>query len=201
MRTLHAAAVAVVVAAAAPAAQQPPPAAPAQTPPAAPAQTSPANPAAPAQAARTFTAPVGLLINTVRPDRVADFEKVMAYVRAALEKSTDPTIRAQAAGWRIFKAAEPGPNGAVLYMFTLDPTVAGAEYALGPILADAYPDPTQLQEIWKLYTGSVTTGGTLLNLTPLAAVAPAPLIDTPATPSPDAAPPAPPLPDADPVRR
>ena len=33
-----------------------------------------------------------------------DFETVMWYLQEALEKSTDPTVRAQAQGWRIFKA-------------------------------------------------------------------------------------------------
>jgi hypothetical protein len=125
-------------------------------------------PSAPAAAAaRAFTAPVGLLFNTVRPERVADFEKVIAYLQAALEKSTDPGVQAQARGWRVYKAAEPGPNGTVLYVFVLDPTVPGAEYGLGRILADAYPDTAQITEIWRLYTSSVTSGGSLLNLTPV----------------------------------
>ncbi len=74
--------------------------------PAAPAVAAPAAPPMP----RTFTAPVGLLFNSVRADRVGDFEKVIAYLQAALEKSTNPTIQAQAKGWRIYKATEPGPN-------------------------------------------------------------------------------------------
>ena len=44
---------------------------------------------------------------------------------------------------------------------------AGADYGLGRILAEAYPDPTKLQEIWKLYTDSLASGGSLLNLTPV----------------------------------
>jgi hypothetical protein len=169
------------------AAQTPPPTAPsAQTPPA-PGTT----------AGRSFTAPAGLLFNTVRPERVADFEKVMAYVQAALEKSADAKDRAQLQGWRVFKAAEPGPGGTVLYVFVLDPTVPGADYGLGPILAEAYTDTAQLQEIWKLYTGAVTSGGTLLNLSPVKPGAPSP----PATP-PAATPADRPLPpDADPNRR
>lgn len=116
---------------------------------------------------RTFTAPAGLLFNTVRSERVADFEKAMAYVQEALAKSTDPRVQEQARGWHMFKASEPGPNNTVLYVFELNPTVVGADYGLGRILADAFPDQAQLQEIWRLYTGSVTSGGSLLNLTPL----------------------------------
>jgi hypothetical protein len=128
---------------------------------------------------------------------VADFEKVMAYLQAALEKSADAKDRAQAQGWRVFKAAEPGPGGTVLYVFVLDPTVPGADYGLGQILAEAYTDTAQLQEIWKLYTGAVTSGGTLLNLSPVEPGAPTPVPVTP-----PAAPADRPLPpDADPNRR
>ena len=73
----------------------------------------------------------------------------------------------------MFKAAESGPSSTVLYVFVLDPTVPGADYGLGRILADAFPDQAQLQEIWKLYTGAVT-GGSLLNLTPVQVVEPTP---------------------------
>ncbi len=45
--------------------------------------------------------------------------------------------------------------------------MAGADYGLGRILAAAYPDQTKLQEVWKLYTDSLATGGSLLNLTPV----------------------------------
>lgn len=131
----------------------------------------PATPQAPAAAApavpRTFSAPVGLLFNTVRADRVADFEKVIAYLQQAFMKTTDANVQAQAKSWRVFKAAEAGPNGTVMYVFVLDPTVPGADYSLGRILADAYPETAQLQEIWKLYTSSITGGGSLLNLSPV----------------------------------
>jgi hypothetical protein len=175
------------------AAQQPPAAT--QQPPAAGQPPTQPPPTAPALAAREFTAPVGMILNTVRPERVADFERFIAYLQAALEKATDPTTAAQAKGWRVFRATEPGPNGTVLYVFLLDPTVAKTDYGLGRILADAYPNPVQLQEIWKLYQSSVTSGGSLLNLAPSHPVL-TPAGATPGTPvtpaGPDAAPTDPP---------
>jgi hypothetical protein len=138
------------------------------------APTAPAQPPQP----RTFTAPAGLLFNTVRADRVEDFEMAMGYLQSALASSTNERAREQAAGWRIFKATEAGPNNTVLFVFVIDPTVNGADYGLGRILADAYPDQAKLQEIWKLYSGSVI-GGYLLNLTPLKA----PSRETPVKPS------------------
>jgi hypothetical protein len=165
----------------------PAPAAPVPAP--APGQTSTA-PTAPQT--RTFTAPTGLLFNTVRPERVKDFETVMYYLTEALKTSTNPTVRAQAQGWRVLKASEPGPNGTVLYVFVLDPAVTGADYGLGRILVDAYP-AEKVQEIWRLYQGSVTSGGSLLNLTPVAPEAPAappvPAVDPAPAPAPRTAPP------------
>ena len=142
--------------------------------------------------ARVFTAPTGLILNTVRPDRVVDFEMVMGYLQEAFEKSTDERVRQQAKGWRVFKATEPGPNNTVLYVFVIDPTVPGADYGLGRILADAYPD--QIEKIWSLYTGSLAPSASLLNLTPvkptqlLTPPSSAPL--TPPAASPQLAPPA-----------
>lgn len=169
--------------------QQPPPvgAAPAAAGPVIPAPVVPPVPLG----ARTFAAGTGIIFSAVRPERVVDFEMVIGYLEAALEKSVDAGVRTQAQGWRVFKATEPGPNGTVLYVFLMDPAVIGADYGLGRILSDAYPD--QIQEIWKLYTGALAGGGSLLNLTP---VVPQPL-PSPVTP-PIAAPiaprPAPPAP-------
>ena len=159
-------------------------------------QTTPgaavAGPAAPPVVARVFAAGAGLLFNVVRPDRVVDFEMVMGYLQSALEKSTDPTVRAQARGWRVFKAAEPGPNNTVIYVFLIDPTVAGADYGLGRILSDAYPE--QIQDIWKLYTGSLAGGGSILNLAPVQpSPSPVPLPPTPEQSAPPVQSPPPPV--------
>ena len=114
-----------------------------------------------------------MIINAVRAERVADFEKLVGYLQEALASSTNTTVRAQAQGWRVLKASEPGPNGAVLYVFLFDPAVQGADYGLGRILAEAIPDQTKLQEIWKLYTDSLASGGSLLSLTPVEPASPA----------------------------
>jgi hypothetical protein len=134
--------------------------------PAAPTSKDPATTAA-TSSARTFTTPAGMIINAVRPERVEDFETVIWYLQEALAASTNTTVRAQAQGWRVLKALEPGPNGAVLYVFLFDPAVEGADYGLGRILAEAIPDQTKLQEVWKLYTDSLSSGGSLLSLTPV----------------------------------
>jgi hypothetical protein len=149
--------------------------------------------AAPPPVTRAFSAPNGVLFNTVRIERQKDFELFLGYLRQALDKATDPGVQSQARGWRMFKAVEPGPNNTALYVFLFDPAVADADYSLGRILADAYPDAVQLNEIWKLYTSAVVGGGSLLNLNPLTPVVPPPgfPVSTPGAPTPGPLAPAP----------
>ena len=137
---------------------------------------------------RAFTAMTGLLMHQVAATRVADFDRLLGYVRDALAKTTNATLRQQAEGWKFYKSPELGPNGDVIYTFVLDPAVPCVDYALAPILAEAYPDPAQLGEIWNLYKGSVRGGGTLMNLVPVEVKPPAPIATPPSVPG--AAPPA-----------
>lgn len=166
--------------------------------PPAPGAAAPAAPTA-AVLARSFTAPVGLVFNTVRPERVAEFERLLAEVQTALASSKNPTTQAQAKGWRFYKAAEPGPGGSVMFVFVIDPVVSGEDYSLGKVLVEAFPDPVKLQEVWALYTGSVTGGGSLLNLSPVSTVVKPATVPVPAAPA-DAPPPRTPPPDSDPTR-
>lgn len=151
--------------------QQPPqqgapaPAPPAPAPEPVPGTVTCPAPAPPARLPeRMFTAPVGVLIQPVLATKVADFEKFLGYVRAAIASSTDKTVQEQAKGWKFFKMAEVGPNKDVLFWFILDPAVPCVDYAFGPILAAAIPDPAKLSEIWALLKGSVRGGPTIANL-------------------------------------
>ena len=55
----------------------------------------------------------------------------MAKLKEALAKSEKPERKQQATSWKIFKAAEPGAGGNVLYVFIVDPAVKGADYTRG----------------------------------------------------------------------
>jgi hypothetical protein len=153
-----------------PPAQQAAPPSQAATPPAPPVPgtvTCPV-PTPPAKAPeRMFNAPMGMLLVPVLSTKVADFDKFLGYVRDALAKTTDQTVRKQAEGWKFFRVAEPGPNSDVIYAFVFDPAVPCVDYALGPILYAAIPDEAKVQEVMNLYRSSVRNGGTLMNFVPL----------------------------------
>jgi len=138
---------------------------------------------------RVFASENGLMFNAIRPDKVTDFETVIEKLRAALANSKDPVRNQQGWGWKIFRAAEPGPNGSVLYVFLMDPTVKGADYGVAKILAEAYP--TEIMELYRMYTTAFATAGqTLINLNPVPSTPAAPGAPTataatpPVTPAP-----------------
>ncbi len=133
--------------------------------PATPTQTAPvpAVPGAPLlPTGRVFGSEAGMIFNPIRPDKVLDFEMVLGRIHDALMTSTDAVRRQQAAGWKVFRAVEPGPNGTALYVFVMDPAVKGADYTISRILSDAFP--LEVQEIWKLYTAAYAGSQSLLNL-------------------------------------
>jgi len=160
-----------------------------QTPNAPPAPAPPPgqNVVAPPPLGRVFASDQGLIFNAIRPDKVMDFETVLAKLRAALADSKDPVRTQQGWGWKIYKAAEPGPNGSVLYVFVMDPAVKGADYGVAKILSEAYPN--EVMELYRMYTGAFATAGqTLINLQPIPALNPNP---SSAAPTSDGAPAAP----------
>lgn len=145
-----------------PATQVPATPAPA-TPPPAPLQVVPPATPVPMPAGRMFGSDAGMIFNPIKPDKTIEFEQVMVKLKDALMRSDDPVRQKQAAGWKVFKAVEPGPNANVLYIFVMDPAVKGADYTVSKILSEAYPT-TEVQELYKLYIAAYAGGQSLVNL-------------------------------------
>jgi hypothetical protein len=120
---------------------------------------------------RVFASDAGIILNPVKPGATADFEMVMARLKAALAGSKDPTRQQQAKSWKIFRAQEPGLDGAVLYVFVMDPAVKGADYSVTKALAEAFP--TEVQALYEKYSAAFAGPATLINLTLLAEKIPA----------------------------
>jgi len=108
-----------------------------------------------------FAGDAAMTLNFIKADKTADFEMVIAKLKEALQKSTNPTRKQQAMGWKIFKASEAGPNGSVLYVSIVDPVVKGSDYTVSTILSEAFP--TEVQALYKTYSEAYVSQN-LINL-------------------------------------
>src|SRR5262245_36252376 len=126
---------------------------------------APAQPATPANNPFAFPGDGGVILNFVKADKTADFESVLTKVKEGLAKSEKPERKQQATGWKVFKASEPGPNGAVIYAFVIDPAVKGGDYSVGNILVEGFG--AEGQAMYKTYSESFGSRaiGALLHLT------------------------------------
>lgn len=139
-------------------AQTQPPSQPTQQP-ATPA-TQPAQGAAPEEKP-TFSAPSGLLLVQIKPDKTADYEAMITKLKDALAKSDKPERKAMAKSWKVFKATEPAA-GNTLYVHVIDGAAKGDYTNPLRIISEVFP--TEVQDIYnKVKEGFVQTG--LLNLT------------------------------------
>ena len=109
-----------------------------------------------------LTSDSGLVLNFIKADRTADFEAVVARLKEALQKSPKPERQKQAASWKVYRSPEPGPNGSVLYVFTMDPAVKDADYTVSAILAEAYP--SEALALLKQYSEAYAQGYNFINL-------------------------------------
>jgi hypothetical protein len=103
-------------------------------------------------AERTFSSGTGMMMNYVNSANAADFEAVMQKLAEGLQNSDVPERNSQAEGWKVYRAQEPGPNNSVLYVWFLDPAVAGADYRVSYILAEVFPQ--EAQALFERYNGS-----------------------------------------------
>jgi hypothetical protein len=142
---------------------------PAQQPPATPAAQTPAAqpPAAPKL---TISSPAAILLVPIKPDQTAVFEEMASKLKAGLASTTDATLKQQAAGFKIYKSAEPmGANA--LYVIHIEPAVPNAEYELFQMLQKTMT-PEQLRdpataEMWKKFSAAFAAGLSRLSLTPV----------------------------------
>ena len=133
-------------------------------------QTPPAAQPAPKAPMAAFTSPAGILLVQIKPDQTAVFEEMIGKLKAGLAKTQDPTLKQQAAGLKVFKAAE-GFGANALYIVLAEPTVPSSEYELFSLLAKTMTDEEQrapeTTEMWKRYQAAFAAGLGKLSLTPV----------------------------------
>jgi hypothetical protein len=121
---------------------------------------------------RVFKSDAGLMLKFVRPDRVSDFEATLARLKEALDRTHDPRRRQQAAGWKVFRAAETSLNGDIIYVFEINPVIPDADYAVGTILVEAFPSEAEF--LFRRYADAYAAQQNVVNLRLIAALGESP---------------------------
>ena len=106
-----------------------------------------------AQQKLTMEGDLALLSVAIRPDKTADYEKILGKVKEALTKSTAPEAKQQLAGWKVMKGAKAMPDGNVVYTHVITP-VAGADYNILQVLYATFTDPAEQKELYEMYRGA-----------------------------------------------
>ena len=75
----------------------------------------------------TFDGRTALWSVAIKPDKTADFERILTRLRDGLTKSENQERRKQAAGWRLVRVDKALPDGNVIYVHLIDPVVPGAD--------------------------------------------------------------------------
>ena len=114
-----------------------------------PAAQQPAGQAAPKL---TFEGDTALWTVAIRPDKTADFEKIVAKLREGLAKSDKPERKQQAGGWKVMKLAKPLPDGNIGYVHIINPVVPGADYTVMQALYEMFPE--ERQTLYDMYRGA-----------------------------------------------
>ncbi len=126
------------------------------------AQAAPQGQTEPVSSPRLFAADGAMVLHFIKPDKVADFEMVIAKLKEALAKSDKPERKQQAAAWKVFKS--PDPAGAnVLYVFVIDPAVKGADYQVSNLIGEAFTG-AEANDILTKYAGAYAQGMNIVNL-------------------------------------
>jgi hypothetical protein len=131
-------------------------------------------------ASSQFTAAAGLLLVTIKPAAVADYELAIRTLQAALAKETDPARAAAARGWRVFKAAEADAKGNAVFIHAIMPAVPGFDYRpsllLDELVKELPPD------LLTKYQDAFAAPPTRLNLSEFAQMSVMPVAEPPRKP-------------------
>ncbi|HIC57670.1 MAG TPA: hypothetical protein EYO94_09735 [Acidobacteria bacterium] len=108
-----------------------------------------------AQPETTFDGSAALMFHFVKPGATGDYEAVMQKLGEALNETGKTDL---AAGWKVYRAgADFTGQGAVPYVWAIDPVVSGANYAAATIINDIVM-PDEMQQIFESYNAAFTDG-------------------------------------------
>lgn len=127
----------------------------------------------PDPASSHFTSEAGVLLVTVKPAAIADYELVIRTLQEALAKDTDPNRSAAAKGWRVYKSNEPDAKGNPIYIHVMIPALPNFDYRPSLLLDELVQDLAP--ELLAKYQDAFAVPPTKLNLIELAQMSVAPV--------------------------
>lgn len=127
----------------------------------------------PDPASSQFTSEAGVLLVTVKPAAIADYELVIRTLQEALAKDTDPNRSAAAKGWRVYKSNEPDAKGNPIYIHVMIPALPNFDYRPSLLLDELVQDLAP--ELLAKYQDAFAVPPTKLNLIELAQMSVAPV--------------------------
>ena len=126
-------------------------------------QTPPKPPVAapaPVQGPYQFVTDLGVFIVVVKADKAASFDAAMSKLKQVFATTSDKDRKAQAAGWRVLKSSEEATDGAVTYLWLIDPVSKTSTYDPIAILREISPvDVQPVYDQLQASIGSITRVG------------------------------------------
>ena len=104
----------------------------------------------------TLSGDAAVVTFLIKPDKTADFELVLRRLRDALAQSENVHRKQQAAGWKVFKSDELAQGNAV-YVMRIEPVLAGEEYDITRLIAEAFP--VEVQDLFVKYKNAFVGRG------------------------------------------
>ena len=119
---------------------------------------------------RAFSGQVGIIVNFVNSANTADYEGVMRAFSESLTSSDSAQRKQMGAGFKLYRAAETGPNNSVIYYSIFNPAISGAEYEPITVLSDDHlsgppGNGDEVRALYSDYTEALLDNGTQVNLT------------------------------------
>ena len=139
-----------------------------------PANQSPTQVAPPADPASShFKTEAGLLLVTIKPASLADYELVIRTLQEALSKDTDPKRVQAAKGWTVFKATETDAKGNHVFVHLMMPALANFDYRPSLLIDELVKDLAA--DLLARYQDAFATPPAKLSLTEFAKMSVAPV--------------------------
>ena len=91
---------------------------------------------------------IAIMTFAIKANSTGDYEQILDRLREALVNSDDPVRNQMARGWRVFRQANPLPNGDVVYTHLISP-VPGGNYSIMQNLYDEFPE--EQQTLYAMY--------------------------------------------------